>query len=85
MTIAFSQIRHADGRAYYQGKPLSLADAQIMLNDDILRRVVRVGSYLRIDGAGLVLESGPAWSSPLPRSVNRPVSRAFSPRAGQPG
>ena len=76
MTNAFSQIRHADGRAYYQGTPLSLADAQIMLNDDILRRIVRVGAYLRVDDAGrLVLVNGPA----LRRSVNRPVPSTLSP------
>lgn len=76
MTNAFSQIRHVDGRAYYQGTPLSLADAQIMLNEDILRRAVRVGAYLRVDDAGrLVLVNGPA----LRRSVNRPVSPALSP------
>ncbi|KAA0587555.1 hypothetical protein J2848_000525 [Azospirillum lipoferum] len=80
MTSAFSQIRHADGRAYYQGSPLSLADAQIMLNDDILRRRVRVGAYLRVDGGRLVLVNGPA----LQRSVFRPVSSALTPRAGRP-
>ncbi|MBY6261631.1 hypothetical protein EI613_06755 [Azospirillum sp. 412522] len=81
MTNAFSQIRHADGRAYYQGTPLSLADAQIMLNDDILRRAVRVGAYLCIDDSGrLVLVNGPA----LRRSVNRAVSPALTPRAGRP-
>ncbi|PWC85860.1 hypothetical protein TSH100_14925 [Azospirillum sp. TSH100] len=79
MTNAFSQIRHADGRAYYQGTPLSLADAQIMLNDDILRRRVRVGAYLRVDGGRLVLVNGPA----LRHSVNRPVSSVLSPRAGR--
>ncbi|MBP2227257.1 hypothetical protein [Azospirillum agricola] len=77
MTTAFRHIRHADGRAYYEGKPLSLADAQIMLNDDILRRMVRVDAYLRIDESGLVLETGPC-GAPL---VNRP----FTPHAGQPG
>ena len=85
MTDAFSQIRHADGRAYYQGAPLSLAEAQIMLNDDILRRRVRVGAYLRLDGGRLVLVNGPA----LRRSVNRPVppgvSPALSPRGDQRG
>ncbi|MBK1841558.1 hypothetical protein JHL17_29570 [Azospirillum sp. YIM B02556] len=80
MTNAFSQIRHADGRAYYQGIPLSLADAQIMLNDDILRRAVRVGAYLRIDETGrLVLVNGPA----LRRSVNRPVSSALNCRGAR--
>lgn len=77
MTTAFRHIRHADGRAYYEGKPLSLADAQIMLNDDIVRRTVRVDAYLRIDESGLVLETG----SLLARSARRP----FSPHAGQPG
>lgn len=75
MTTAFRHIRHADGRAYYEGKPLSLADAQIMLNDDIVRRQVRVDAYLRIDGAGLILEAG----------CYRNASRSLSPRAGQPG
>ncbi|KAA0578064.1 hypothetical protein [Azospirillum sp. Sh1] len=84
MTNAFSQISHADGRAYYQGTPLSLADAQIMLNDDILRRTVRVGAYLRVDDAGrLVLVNGPA----LRRSISRPVppnlSPTFTPRGGR--
>lgn len=77
MTTAFRHIRHADGRAYYEGKPLSLADAQIMLNDDIVRRTVRVDAYLRIDESGLVLEPG----SLLARSGCRPLS----PHAGQPG
>ncbi|WP_042688663.1 hypothetical protein [Azospirillum sp. B506] len=79
MTNAFSQIRHADGRAYYQGSPLSLADAQIMLNDDILGGRVRVGAYLRVDGGRLVLVNGPA----LHRSFNRPVSPAFNSRAAR--
>ncbi|CAO3444327.1 hypothetical protein [Azospirillum largimobile] len=81
MTNAFSQIRHADGRAYYQGTPLSLAEAQIMLNDDILRGKVRVGAYLQVDGVRLVLVNGPA----LRRSVNRPVPPALSPRGDQRG
>ncbi|KAA0581216.1 hypothetical protein FZ983_09765 [Azospirillum sp. B21] len=81
MTNAFSQIRHADGRAYYQGTPLSLAEAQIMLNDDILRGRVRVGAYLQVDGGRLVLVNGPA----LRRSVNRPVPPALSPRGDQRG
>jgi len=80
MTNAFSQIRHADGRAYYQGAPLSLADAQIMLNDDILRRRVRVGAYLRVDDGRLVLVNGPA----LHPCVSRPVSPALSLRAARP-
>lgn len=80
MTNAFSQIRHSDGRAYYQGTPLSLADAQIMLNDDILRRRVRVGAYLRVDDGRLVLVNGPA----LRCSVSRPVPPALSPRAARP-
>ncbi|MBP2303122.1 hypothetical protein [Azospirillum picis] len=74
MTNAYSQIRHADGRAYYQGSPLTLADAQIMLNDDILRRAVRVGAYLRLDRGSLVLVNGPA----LRRSVNRPPSSCLA-------
>ncbi|MDR6771033.1 hypothetical protein [Azospirillum sp. BE72] len=81
MTNAFSQIRHADGRAYYQGTPLSLAEAQIMLNDDILRGRVRVGAYLQVDGGRLVLVNGPA----LRRSVNRPVPPALNPRGDQRG
>lgn len=81
MTNAFSQIRHADGRAYYQGTPLSLAEAQIMLNDDILRGSVGVGAYLRVDGGRLVLVNGPA----LRRSVNRPIPPSLSPRGDQRG
>ncbi len=77
MTKAFRYIRHADGRAYYEGKPLSLADAQIMLNDDIVRRTVRVGAYLRVSESELVLEAAPL----LKRCVGRPIS----PYAGQPG
>ncbi|AWK85331.1 hypothetical protein [Azospirillum thermophilum] len=53
---AFRLIRHADGRTYYDGRPLTLADAQIMLNDDIQRRRVAVDSYLRVDGAELIVE-----------------------------
>ncbi|WP_044549684.1 hypothetical protein [Azospirillum lipoferum] len=81
MTNAFNQIRHADGGAYYQGTPLSLAEAQIMLNDDILRGSVRVGAYLRVDGGRLVLVNGPA----LRWSVNRPVPPSLSPRGDQRG
>ncbi|MCG5243333.1 hypothetical protein [Azospirillum doebereinerae] len=77
MTTAFRHIRHADGRAYYDGKPLSLADAQIMLNDDIVGRQVRVDSYLRIDESGLVLEAGSCF--------RRSVRCAVTPHAGQPG
>lgn len=55
----FSRILHPDGRIYYTGGPLSLADAQILLNDDIVNRSVAVGAYLRIDGSSLVLEPGP--------------------------
>lgn len=57
MTLAFHHIRHADGRAYYDGRPLTLADAHLMLNDDILRRAVRPGAYLRLERAELILES----------------------------
>jgi hypothetical protein len=60
MTPAFHHIRHADGRAYYEGRPLSLADAHLMLNDDILRRAVRPGAYLRVERSELILESGSA-------------------------
>ena len=81
MTNAFRHIRHTDGRAYYEGKPLSLADAQIMLNDDIVQRTVRVGAYLRVDESGLVLEAAPM----LRRLVNRPGCQGVSPCAGQPG
>lgn len=60
MTPAFHHIRHADGRAYYEGRPLSLADAHLMLNDDILRRTIRPGAYLRVDRSELILESDSA-------------------------
>lgn len=53
---AFRLIRHADGRTYYDGAPLTLADAQIMLNDDIQRRRVAVDSFLRVDGTELIVE-----------------------------
>ncbi|MFD1623116.1 hypothetical protein [Azospirillum griseum] len=55
MTLAFRHIRHSDGRAYYEGRPLTLADAHLMLNDDILRRAVRPGAYLRRERSELVL------------------------------
>lgn len=53
--MIFHQIRHTDGRAYYEGRPLTLADAHLMLNDDILRRAIRPGAYLRRERSELVL------------------------------
>ena len=56
MQTRFRCIQHADGRTYYAGEPISLADAHIMINDDIARRAVFVGSYLRVAGPALVIE-----------------------------
>lgn len=85
MTTAFRHIRHSDGRAYYEGKPLSLADAQIMLNDDIVRRAVRVGAYLRIDESGLVLEAAPSLKHLARRPCGHLAGHPVNPCAGQPG
>lgn len=60
----YTRIVHPDGRAYYAGGPLSLADAQILLNDAIAGRAVPAGSYLRVDGPHLVLEPAPRPKRP---------------------
>jgi len=59
----YHAIRHADGRVFYDGAPVTLADAQIMLNDAIADARVEVGSFLRVDSALLVIEPPDALSS----------------------
>ncbi len=55
-TATYHIIRHADGRAFYDGEPLTLADAQIMVNEAIARGDLEVGSFLRIEDDLLVIE-----------------------------
>jgi hypothetical protein len=60
MTPLYRTIVHASGGTYYQGEPISLADAQIMLSNDIAEGKVEVGSFLKIDEDALVLEPADA-------------------------
>ena len=43
MTSLYRTIVHASGGTYYQGEPISLADAQMMLSNDIAEGKVEVG------------------------------------------
>jgi hypothetical protein len=56
MTPLYSTILHAAGGTYYQGEPITLAGAQVMVNDDIADGRVEVGSFLKIDQDILILE-----------------------------
>ncbi|MCW2239298.1 hypothetical protein [Azospirillum canadense] len=56
MTQTYSVIRHADGRVFHAGEPLTVADTQILLNDAIADGWVDVGSFLRVEPDGLVID-----------------------------
>jgi hypothetical protein len=60
MTPLYRTIVHASGGIYYQGEPISLADAQMMLSNDIAEGKVEVGSFLKIDEDTLILEPADA-------------------------
>ena len=60
MTPMYRTIVHASGGMYYQGEPISLADAQMMLSNDIAEGKVEVGAFLKIDEETLVLEPADA-------------------------
>ena len=42
MTSLYRTIVHASGGTYYQGEPITLADAQMMLSNDIAEGKVEV-------------------------------------------
>jgi hypothetical protein len=52
----YRRILHHDGRVFYDGEPILLADAQVMLNEGIAASRVAVGSFLRVDGDELTIE-----------------------------
>ncbi|MBP2306282.1 hypothetical protein [Azospirillum melinis] len=52
----YSVIQHADGQAFYQGEALTLADAQVLLNDAIADGRVDVGSCLRVEPNILIID-----------------------------
>ncbi|MBP2314702.1 hypothetical protein [Azospirillum soli] len=56
MTPLYRVIRHADGRDFYDGTPVTLADAQVMLNDAILDGRVEVGSFLHVETDELLIQ-----------------------------
>jgi hypothetical protein len=56
----YRTIVHASGGTYYQGEPISLADAQMMLSNDIAEGKVEVGAFLKIDEETLILEPADA-------------------------
>lgn len=60
MTPLYRTIIHASGGMYYQGEPISLADAQMMLSNDIAEGKVEVGAFLKIDEETLILEPADA-------------------------
>jgi len=60
MTPLYRTIIHASGETYYQGEPISLADAQMMLSNDIAEGRVEVGAFLKIDEDMLILEPADA-------------------------
>ena len=47
MHTLYHHIRHADGPVYYSGKPISLADAQLLIIADIAKGRIAPGSSLR--------------------------------------
>jgi hypothetical protein len=56
MTQLYRRIVHASGGTYYEGEPITVADAQMMLSNDIAEGKVEVGSFLKIDEDVLILE-----------------------------
>jgi hypothetical protein len=56
MTPLYRRIIHASGGTYYEGEPITVADAQMMLSNDIAEGKVEVGSFLKIDEDVLILE-----------------------------
>ncbi|AIB15406.1 hypothetical protein ABAZ39_26300 (plasmid) [Azospirillum argentinense] len=56
MTALYPLVRHADGRTFHDGAPLTLADAQIMLNDAIFDGRVEVGSFLHVGPDQLTIQ-----------------------------
>jgi hypothetical protein len=56
MTPHYRTIMYAGEGPYYQGEPITLAEAQVMLNTDIAEGKVEVGSFLKIDQELLILE-----------------------------
>jgi len=60
MTPEYRIIHYAAGGTYYEGEPISLADAQMMLNNDIAEGKVEVGAFLKVDEDTLILEPADA-------------------------
>jgi hypothetical protein len=56
MIPLYRTIAHATGETYYQGESLTLADAQIVLNNDIAEGKIEVGSFLKVEEDLLILE-----------------------------
>jgi hypothetical protein len=56
----YRTIHYATGGTYYEGDPISLADAQMMLSNDIAEGKVEVGAFLKVDEDTLILEPADA-------------------------
>jgi hypothetical protein len=56
MTLLYRTIVYASGETFYEGEPISLADAQMMLSNDIAEGKVEVGAFLKIGEDVLILE-----------------------------
>jgi hypothetical protein len=56
MDQIYRRIELASGSVYYQGDPLSLADAQTMVNEDILRGKLEPQVFLKVEPDRLVIE-----------------------------
>ncbi|PWC32748.1 hypothetical protein [Azospirillum sp. TSO35-2] len=55
-TATYHVIRYTDGRLFYEGEPITLAEAQVMINEAIARGTLEVNSFLHIDEDLLVIE-----------------------------
>lgn len=56
MDEKFASIQRADGSVYYEGPPVTLAEAQMLINEAIRERRLDAGVSLRIEPDCLVIE-----------------------------
>lgn len=55
-TPTYHVIRFTDGRLFYEGDPITLSEAQVMINEAIARGTLEVNSFLHIDEDLLIIE-----------------------------
>jgi sorbitol-specific phosphotransferase system component IIA len=56
MEARYRCIQRADGSVYYDGPPLGLAEAQMLISEAISRQELHVGNSLRLERDCLVIE-----------------------------